>query len=106
MSDPSQERGRLQAGDGAWNPLETQRPAEATPVTDAVHPLAGISTFAPVPSTDVSLPYVAPIPVPELPKRPTWGAESDRRPEAGPMYPDLFNQALAGSRLANVVPVQ
>jgi hypothetical protein len=54
---------------------------------------------------DVSLPKVAPIPVPELHDRPTWTAEADRRPEAGPMYPDLFSQALAGSSLANGVTV-
>lgn len=58
-----------------------------------------------VPSMDVALPKVPPIPVPELPKRPAWGADSDRRPEAGPMYPDLFQQAVAGSSLANVVTV-
>ena len=61
--------------------------------------------MAVVPSMDVTLPKVPPIPVPELPKRPAWGADSDRRPEAGPMYPDLFQQAVAGSSLANVVTV-
>jgi hypothetical protein len=54
---------------------------------------------------DVALPKVAPIPVPELHVRPTWTAEVDQRPEAGPMYPDLFSQAMAGSSLANVVTV-
>ena len=48
---------------------------------------------------------VAPVPVPELPSRPTWSGETDRRPEAGPMYPDLFEQAVAGTSLANVVTV-
>ena len=37
--------------------------------------------------------------------RPTWSGESDGRPEAGPMYPDLFQQAVAGSHLADVVSV-
>jgi hypothetical protein len=64
-------------------------------------------------------PRATPIPVPELalteagelptlpftPQRPTWSGESDRRPEAGPMYPDLFQQAVAGSALANAVTV-
>ena len=54
---------------------------------------------------DVALPKVPPIPVPELPKRPSWSGDSDHRPEAGPMYPDLFQQAVAGSSLANVVTV-
>ena len=43
--------------------------------------------------------------VPELPTKPTWSGESDHRAEAGPMYPDLFQQAVAGSALANVVTV-
>jgi hypothetical protein len=42
---------------------------------------------------------------PATPQRPTWSGESDRRPEAGPMYPDLFQQAVAGSALANAVTV-
>jgi hypothetical protein len=44
-----------------------------------------------------------PSPVPELHTKPTWTGESDRRPEAGPMYPDLFQQAVAGTSLASVV---
>jgi hypothetical protein len=51
---------------------------------------------------------VAPRPVPSLsdaPKRPTWSGESDHRPEAGPMFPDLFQQAVAGSALANAITV-
>lgn len=54
---------------------------------------------------DVTVPAVAPIPVPELAQRPKWTGETDHRPEAGPMYPDLFQQAVSGSSLANVVTV-
>lgn len=54
---------------------------------------------------NVATAKIPPIPVPELPQHPTWSGESDRRPEAGPMYPDLFSQAVAGSSLANVVTV-
>ena len=39
------------------------------------------------------------------PRRPAWTTDSDRRPESGPMYPDLFSQAVAGSRLAETVTV-
>jgi len=51
---------------------------------------------------------LAPRPVPSLgdaATRPTWSGESDHRPEAGPMFPDLFQQAVAGSVLANAVTV-
>ena len=50
-------------------------------------------------------PGLDPTTVPELPTKPTWSGESDHRPEAGPMYPDLFQQAVAGNALANVVTV-
>jgi len=63
------------------------------------------------PEATVSLPEpraVAPRPVPSLPLtqgRPSWSAEADHRPEAGPMYPDLFQQAVSGSRLADAITV-
>jgi hypothetical protein len=41
----------------------------------------------------------------DVPRRPTWNGESDYRAEAGPMFPDLFQQAVAGSALAGVVTV-
>lgn len=47
-----------------------------------------------------------PRPVPSLSDssdRRTWSAESDRRADAGLMFPDLFQQALAGTPLAGAV---
>jgi len=80
MSDKPQGPGWWLASDGTWHPPE-------------LHPsVQGAEKKAP-------------IPVPELPGHPAWSAESDPRDEAGPMYPDLFQQAVAGSSLANVVTV-
>ncbi|HEY5108106.1 MAG TPA: hypothetical protein VII96_00700 [Acidimicrobiales bacterium] len=106
MSDKPQGPGWWQAGDGAWYPPEQHLSAQAAPVTEVTPALDGFPTMAATPAIDGAGPKIPPIPVPELPKRPTWSGESDRRPEAGPMYPDLFNQALAGSSLANVVTVK
>jgi hypothetical protein len=80
MSDKPQGPGWWLASDGTWYPPE-------------LHPsMQGVGKKPP-------------IPVPELPGRPAWSGESDQRTEAGPMYPDLFQQAVAGSSLANVVTV-
>lgn len=73
-------------------------------------PATGLSadpraSAAATPAPGAAGPKVPPAKVPELPKRPTWSGETDRRPEAGPMYPDLFSQAMSGSSLANVVTV-
>ena len=76
MSDKPEGPGWWLASDGTWHPPELY------------------------PSVQVE--KKAPIPVPELP---VWSGESDPRAEAGPMYPDLFQQAVAGSSLANVVTV-
>jgi hypothetical protein len=72
---------------------------------------AFVTTPADAPVATVEMPPlgpVAPRPVPSLtdvPRRPTWNGESDRRAEAGPMFPDLFQQAVAGSVLANAITV-
>jgi hypothetical protein len=100
MSDEPQGPGWWQASDGAFHLRELHPMTEASSSMEAVFSTVG------APSTDVTQPRVAPIPVPELPRRPTWSGESDRRPEAGPMYPDLFQQAVAGSHLADVVTVK
>jgi hypothetical protein len=79
-------------------------------------PATGQDPVAPVAPVDapvvtVEMPPLGPRrpqPVPSLgdvPKRPTWSGESDRRPEAGPMFPDLFQQAVAGTALANAITV-
>ena len=111
------------------SPIDTVAPAPAAPPV-GVAPLAGIpplvdADLAPpvepaaptaaapedAPMVTVEMPPlgpVAPRPVPSLsdvPKRPTWSGESDHRAEAGPMFPDLFQQAVAGSALANAVTV-
>ncbi len=99
MSDNPQGPDWWQASDGAWYPpeLHPSRQGDASVA-------AGLPVGATL-SLDVPVAKVPPIPVPELPKRPTWSTESDPRPDAGPMYPDLFQQAVAGSSLANVVTV-
>ncbi len=64
--------------------------------------LAGATDEGPSP---VAVPTLPPAQVPELAQKPTWSGEPDRRPEAGPMYPDLVKQAVAGTSLADVVTV-
>ena len=93
MSDTPQGPGWWLASDGTWHPpeLHPSLQAEAAEVADAVR-------SAPTRA-------VPPSPVPELAAKPTWSGESDHRPEAGPMYPDLFQQAVAGTSLAGVVTV-
>lgn len=111
---------------GASTGAGTPSMAEASTVTQVASTVSGLPTMqaAPAPSapmaglsadlpagTEVATasgtarPKVPPVQVPELPARPTWSGETDRRPEAGPMYPDLFSQAMSGSSLANVVTV-
>jgi len=105
MSDMPEGPGPWQASDSTWYPPEQHPTAEVARAVEGRPNLGEIPTMEPSPSTNVAPAKIPPIPVPELPKRPTWSGESDRRPEAGPMYPDLFSQALAGSSLANVVTV-
>ena len=104
MSDTPDVPGWGQAG-GAWTPAESPPTFDAVPVSGPVSPPAGIPSIDAVVPVGAPLPKLTPIPVPELTVRPTFPATSDQRPEAGPMYPDLFSQALAGSSLANVVTV-
>ena len=134
MSDKPQGPGWWQAIDGAWYPPEDTLVSDASPgagppsvaeastVTQVAPAVSGLPTMpatagppaptaGPPASTEVDAssvvagPKIPPAQVPELPKRPTWSGETDRRPEAGPMYPDLFSQAMSGSSLANVVTV-
>ena len=104
MSDTPDVPGWGQAG-GAWTPAESPPAFDAVPVSGPVSPPAGIPSIDAVVPVGAPLPKLTPIPVPELAVRPTFPAAPDQRPEAGPMYPDLFSQALAGSSLANVVTV-
>lgn len=105
MSDKPEGPGWWQASDNAWYPPEQHPAAQVAQAADVAQTLGSIPAMEPTLSTNVATAKIPPIPVPELPKRPTWSGESDRRPEEGPMYPDLFGQALAGSSLANVVTV-
>ena len=93
MSDKPQGPGWWLASDGTWHPpeLHPSAQAEAAEVVEVTGSATGRTAV--------------PSPVPELNTRPTWTGESDRRPEACPMYPDLFEQAVAGTSLANVVKV-
>ncbi len=118
MSDKPQGPGWWLASDGTWHPPElhpSMREDTAVPV-DTVPPPTVRSRPVPEASNDapvatVEMPPMGPVgprPVPSLPgapKRPAWSGESDRRPESGPMFPDLFEQAVAGSRLASAVTV-
>jgi hypothetical protein len=105
MSDNPEGPGWWQASDSSWYPPEQHPEALVARVAEVAPTLGGIPTLEPAPPMSVASAKIPPIPVPELPQRSTWSGESDRRPEAGPMYPDLFSQALAGSSLANVVTV-
>ena len=109
MSEKPEESGRWQAGDSAWYPPGQQPEAQIAPAAEVARTLGSIPTTEPAPTTNPATaeihPNPIPIPVPDLPEHPTWSGKSDRRPEAGPMYPDLFSQAMAGSSLANVVAV-
>ena len=105
MSDKPEGPGWWQANDSAWYPPEQHPAARAAQAAAVATTPGGIPTMGPAPSVNIAQAKIPPITVPELPKRPTSGGASDRRPESGPMYPDLFNQALAGSSLADVVVV-
>ena len=79
--------------------VDLAEPDWREPAGAEASPVFGVSSEA------VPVPGLGPTAVPELPAKPTWSGESDHRPEAGPMYPDLFQQAVAGNALANVVTV-
>ena len=106
MSDKPQGPDWWLASDGTWHPPELHPsireqesiPADAAPVSNsAVNP-------PDVPGTSASE-ADATLAVQVSTKRPTWSGESDRRPDSGPMYPDLFRQAVSGSHLADVITV-
>ncbi len=123
MSDKPQGPGWWLASDGTWHPPELHPSVQAEPVdvsgttyapdvaaARAMHPSA-VPEMTDVPEMAYAPDVAAaramhPSAVPELPQKRTWSGESDRRPEAGPMYPDLFERAVAGTHLADVVTVQ
>ena len=132
MSDKPQGPGWWLASDGTWYPPELHpsvqevtpapvatAPVAVTPLPDAAAPVAVVPVpdvvrDADRPVATVEMPPlgpvgpVAPRAVPSLPvgdRKPTWSGETDRRTEAGPMFPNLFEQAVAGSALANAVTV-
>ena len=113
MSDKPQGPGWWLASDGTWHPPELHpslREDASSP--RSVESASPVPVPARAPASPVAAaptrPAAPPQEIPSLPvarKRPTWSGESDHRPEAGPMYPDLFKQAVAGSALADVVTV-
>ena len=92
-------------------PPETIAPVTPPVPSLTVPPAPTMGRPAEEPEVTVTLPDPidsVPQPVPSLPLsqgRPSWSAAADQRPEAGPMYPDLFQQAVSASRLADVVTV-
>jgi len=104
MNDTSEVPGWGQSGGGARPPWEAPPGFDVAP-TGAASPIAGGSAVGAAPLMGAPAPKLAPVPVPELPVATAIAAASDHRPEVGPMYPDLFSQAMAGSSLANVVTV-
>ncbi len=113
--DPSEVAAAAAAAAAALDPTGAgQTPPTAMPSMPAMGADAGSPTAQTVedaPSLTVDTPPLGPVPprpVPSLsdvPKRPGWTGESDRRQEAGPMFPDLFQQAVSGTALANAVTV-
>jgi len=116
MSNEPQGPGWWLASDGTWHPPElhpSMRENTSTMVAPAAVPEASVPGPAPAalgPESTVTLPSAEaarrnPAPINDGTKRPTWSGESDRRAEAGPMYPDLFKQAVSGSPLARAITV-
>ena len=68
-------------------------PADDRPVATVEMPPPGGVRPRPVPSLD------------DVPNRPDAGGELSQRTDVGPMFPDLFQQAVAGSRLADTITV-
>jgi|GEM_PF-908652 len=98
-----------QVGSG---PMPGFPPVTGTPPASDAGPAAPVAhTSDDTPVVTVEMPPLGPIaprPVPSLsdaPKRAAWSGESDHRPVAGPMFPDLFEQAVAGSALASAITV-
>lgn len=81
-----------EAAEAAADPIAVGTPDDA-PVATVAMPALGPLTPRPVPS------------LPGYPKRQEWSGESDHRADAGPMFPDLFQQAVNGSALANAITV-
>ncbi len=78
------------------SPVPAQAVAEApvhTPVATVAMPGFGQVPPQPVPS------------LADVQAQPSWSGESDLRPSAGPMFPDMFQQAVADSHLVSAVAV-
>ena len=99
MSDSPQGPDWWQASDGAWYPPELHPSLEGD-VVRGRRPAGGAA------GVGRACGEGPPDPRSRAAKRPTWSNESDQRPDAGPVYPDLFQQAVSGSSLANVVTVE
>ncbi len=106
MSDKPQGPDWWLASDGTWHPPELHpsvRDLDSASASSASESVSAV--YGPdLPGTSAAEADVLPA-VPASTKRPTWSGESDRRPDSGPMYPDLFRQAVSGSHLADVITV-
>jgi hypothetical protein len=90
-------------------PVPQVAPVTAEPSSVPVQTVA--ETPADAPEATVAMPGFGPVspqPVPSLAdmqSHPSWSGESDLRPSAGPMFPDMFQQAVADSQLVSAVAV-
>jgi hypothetical protein len=93
-------------------PVETIAPiAPEAPVAGSTPDEAVSASADDAPVATVEMPSLGPLAprtvpsLPGYPKREAWSGESDHRADAGPMFPDLFQQAVNGSALANAITV-
>ncbi len=116
VRDPTSDPASCRAGRSLVVPDRSPAPVvqPAAVVVPAHVPPASVSPAAPVddrPVATVEMPPlggVPPRPVPSLddvPNRPDPGGVLQQQTDIGPMFPDLFQQAVAGSRLADTITV-
>jgi hypothetical protein len=105
-------------------PMPSIQPvAQVAPVAPVVQaaPVAADPSLAPVqtvaeapvdtPPATVAMPGFGPVPPQPVPSladmqaHPSWSGEPDLRPGSGPMFPDMFQQAVADSQLVSAVSV-
>jgi hypothetical protein len=90
-------------------PVAQVVPGAADPTLAAVAPIVTSPADAPV--ATVEMPGFGPVPPQPVPSladvqaHPSWSGESDLRPGSGPMFPDMFQQAVADSQLVSAVAV-
>jgi hypothetical protein len=97
-------------------PMPSMEPVAQVAPVPSVAPDLPVTQMAPV----VDMPADAPVATAEMPgfrptsprpvpsladvqSHPSWSGESDLRPGAGPMFPDMFQQAVADSQVVSAV---